>query len=146
MKPHAYLLGFRGVWNLVALSLMAGIRYSLLALLARVALAITFWVPVSAAVDGMVAIKQSSCEQLPLIQHALATPRITYAEHVFLLLLLLGLLTRFSATALLCITLTTHVILSPAAWPSHLGYAVLLLLLIGRGAGRVSFDHALGLH
>jgi len=33
----------------------------------------------------------------------------------------------------------------PDAWPTHLSWAALLLYLIGRGPGRASIDHWLGI-
>jgi putative oxidoreductase len=69
-----------------------------------------------------------------------------YSEHLFPLLLVLGLFTRLSALALLGMTLVIQVFVYPDAWPTHLSWAALLLYLAGRGAGRLSLDHALGIH
>ena len=63
------------------------------------------------------------------------------AEHVFPALLLLGLATRFSALALLGMTLVIQLFVYPEAWwPVHSLWAALALVLIVRGAGLVSLD------
>ena len=63
------------------------------------------------------------------------------AEHVFPALLLLGLATRFSALALLGMTLVIQLFVYPEAWwPVHSLWAALALVLIVRGAGMVSLD------
>jgi len=69
----------------------------------------------------------------------------TVAEHLFPVLLVLGLATRLSALALLGMTLVIQVFVYPDAWPTHLSWAALMLYLAGRGAGAASFDRALGL-
>ena len=63
------------------------------------------------------------------------------AEHVFPVLLLLGLGTRFAALALLLMTLTIQVFVYPAAYPTHGVWATVLLYLLARGPGRASLDH-----
>lgn len=70
----------------------------------------------------------------------------TYAEHVFPLLLAIGLATRLSALALLVMTLTIQFFVYPQAWWStHSLWAALALLLISRGAGLLSLDGLLEL-
>ena len=63
------------------------------------------------------------------------------AEHVFPVLLVLGLATRFSALALLLMTLVIQNFVYPDAWPTHGTWAALLLLPMARGPGGVSLDH-----
>ena len=58
---------------------------------------------------------------------------------------MLGLATRLSALGLLGMTLVIQFFVYPDAWPTHLSWAALTLYLVGRGAGRVSLDHALGI-
>jgi len=52
----------------------------------------------------------------------------------------LGLFTRLSALGLLGMTLVIQLFVYPDAWPTHLSWATLALLLVGRGAGPVSLD------
>lgn len=63
------------------------------------------------------------------------------AEHVLPALLLAGLSTRFSALALLGMTLVIQFFVYPDAWwPEHSLWAALALVLIARGGGMLSLD------
>jgi putative oxidoreductase len=63
------------------------------------------------------------------------------AEHLFPALLAIGLATRFSALALLGMTLVIQVFVYPDAWwPVHSLWAALALVLIVRGGGMFSLD------
>ncbi len=121
----------------------------LLALVIRLGIASIFFLSARTKVDGLLHIKESTYGlfadeyQLPLLSPALAAHVTTYAEHLFSILIVLGLFTRFSASALLVMTLIIEIFVYPDAWSTHLSWAGLLLYLIGRGAGRVSLDHAL---
>ncbi len=66
---------------------------------------------------------------------------IAFAEHLFPLLLLIGLGTRFSALALLGMTAVIQVLVYPDAWPVHGTWATILLYLAATGPGRLSVDH-----
>lgn len=55
-------------------------------------------------------------------------------------LLLLGLATRLTALALAGMTLVIEVFVFPQAWPTHIQWAVMLLVLLRWGPGPVSFD------
>lgn len=81
--------------------------------------------------------------KLPLIPVEIAAHAAVWAEHLFPLLLLLGLFTRLSALALLGMTLVIQLFVYPDAWPTHLSWAGLLLYLVGRGAGTLSLDRLL---
>lgn len=68
----------------------------------------------------------------------------TVSEHVFPILLVLGLFTRFSALALLGMTMVIQIFVYPEAWWSvHAVWAALALILITRGGGQLSLDAAL---
>ena len=68
----------------------------------------------------------------------------TISEHAFPILLLVGLFTRFSALALLGMTMVIQIFVYPEAWWSvHALWAALALILITRGGGKLSFDAAL---
>lgn len=79
--------------------------------------------------------------RLPLIQPELAATIAAFAEHLFPVLLLLGLATRFSASALLAMTLVIEIFVYPAAYPTHGVWATVLVFLIARGPGPLSLDH-----
>ncbi|SEH91185.1 putative oxidoreductase [Stutzerimonas xanthomarina] len=81
---------------------------------------------------------------LPLLSPYLAAHLVTYAEHLFPLLLVLGLLARLSALALLGMTLVIQLFVYPDAWPTHLTWIGRMLVVIGRGTGRWSADRMLG--
>lgn len=68
----------------------------------------------------------------------------TVSEHVFPILLVLGLFTRFSALALLGMTMVIQIFVYPEAWWSvHAVWTALALILITRGGGQLSLDAAL---
>jgi len=79
--------------------------------------------------------------RLPMIPPELAAPMAAFAEHFFPLLLLVGLATRFSALALLGMTLTIQLFVYPDAYPTHGVWATVLLVLIAKGPGKISLDH-----
>lgn len=68
----------------------------------------------------------------------------TYAEHLFPILLVIGLFTRLSALALLGITMVIQIFVYPEAWWSvHMIWVALALVLIVRGGGHLSLDQLL---
>jgi putative oxidoreductase len=98
-------------------------------------------------VDGWLTVNDSAYTlfrdefKLPLIPPEIAANAAAWAEHVFPVLLVLGLFTRLSALALLAMTLVIQIFVYPDAWPTHLSWAGLTLYLVGRGGGRLSIDH-----
>ena len=65
----------------------------------------------------------------------------TYAEHLFPVLLVIGLFTRLSAFALLIMTMVIQIFVYPEAWWSvHMIWVALALVLIVRGGGSLSLD------
>jgi putative oxidoreductase len=119
---------------------------ALLLLVARVAIAAVFFLSGRTKVTGFLELKPSTYTlfrseyALPLIPPDWAAHLATYAEHLFPLLLVLGLLTRPAAAALLGMTLVIEVFVYPAAWPVHLTWAGLLLPLLAYGGGAWSLD------
>lgn len=68
----------------------------------------------------------------------------TYAEHLFPVLLVVGLFTRLSALALLVMTMVIQIFVYPEAWWSvHMIWVALALVLIFRGGGSLSLDQLL---
>lgn len=125
------------------------VPHDLLALVSRVGIAAIFWFSGRTKVEGILTLTDSAYElfrteyRLPLIPPELAAHLAAYAEHVFPILLVLGLFTRYAALALLGMTLVIEVFVYPQAWPTHLSWAALLLYLVGRGGGRVALDRPL---
>ncbi|MCW3147700.1 DoxX family protein [Stutzerimonas stutzeri] len=148
---HSVPLRLRQQWNGVAQHLQQLLGDSLLSLTARLAIAAIFLLSGRTKVSGVLDITPATFElfrseyALPLLPPSIAAHLATYAEHLFPLLLVLGLFTRLSALALLLMTLVIQLFVYPDAWPTHLSWAALLLLLIGRGAGRVALDRWLGI-
>ena len=65
----------------------------------------------------------------------------TVSEHLFPILLVLGLFTRLSAFALLCMTMVIQIFVYPEAWWSvHSLWVALALVLVMHGAGAISLD------
>jgi putative oxidoreductase len=56
-------------------------------------------------------------------------------------LLLVGLMTRPVALILLGMTTVIEVFVYPDAWPTHIQWAAMLLILLCRGPGALSLDH-----
>lgn len=83
---------------------------------------------------------------LPLLSPELAAHLAAAAEHVFPILILFGLATRFSALALLSMTLTIQLFVYPDAYPTHGTWAAVLLYLMARGPGKLSLDHLIARH
>ena len=122
----------------------------LIALVLRLGIAAVFFQSGRTKVEGLLTIKAetyflfSDEYRVPLLPPEVAAHLATYAEHLFPILLVLGLGTRFSAAALLGMVLVIQTFVYPDAWPTHLSWAGPLLYLIGRGAGAVSLDRLLG--
>jgi putative oxidoreductase len=79
--------------------------------------------------------------RLPLIPPETAALMAAFAEHIFPVLLLLGLATRFSALALLGMTMVIEIFVYPDAYPTHGVWATVLLYLIAKGPGKISVDY-----
>lgn len=120
---------------------------SVLLLVARLGIASVFFLSGRTKVVGLFTIKPSTFDlfrtdyALPLVPPEWAARMATTSEHLFPILLVLGLFTRGSAAALLGMTTVIEIFVYPDAWPTHLSWAAILLPLIARGAGSFSLDH-----
>lgn len=143
--------GLLPLWNRCADALTHLIGDSLLALGARFSLAGIFFLSGRTKVDGWLTVTDGAYAlfreeyKVPLLPPEFAAHAAAYAEHLFPLLLVLGLATRLSAAALLGMTAVIQIFVYPDAWPTHLSWAALLVLLAARGGGALSADRALGL-
>lgn len=143
-----------------AISLLEKIPHSLIALIARFSIAAVFWKSGQTKVEGLAidlidgtfqlgwprladsAIPLFQSEyNLPLLSPEIAAYLAAFAEHFFPVLILIGLATRFSALALLGMTLTIQIFVYPDAYPTHGTWAALLLYLMTTGPGKLSIDH-----
>jgi putative oxidoreductase len=118
----------------------------LLALVLRAGVAAIFFLSGRTKVDGLLHIKDSTYYlfetdyRLPFVPPVIAAHAATYSEHLFPILLVLGLFTRLAALALLGMTMVIEIFVYPDAWPTHLSWAGLMLVLIARGGGPISLD------
>ncbi|MBK7657312.1 MAG: DoxX family protein [Burkholderiaceae bacterium] len=78
--------------------------------------------------------------RLPLIPADLAATMAAIGEHLFPVLILLGLATRMSALALLAMTMVIQLLVYPDAYPTHGTWAAVLLYLTAYGPGKLSLD------
>ena len=81
--------------------------------------------------------------KVPLLPPETAAWMAVGAEHVFPILLIIGLTTRLSALALLAMTAIIQVFVYPGSWPDHLMWAVMLTFIAARGPGPLSLDRVL---
>lgn len=138
------ILPARIVQRLIAA--MDRIPYWLIALSARSFPAALFWQSGQTKVAGF-SLKPSAIAlfeneyQLPLIDPEIAAYVSAVAEHLFPVLLVIGLASRFSALALLVMTTAIEVFVYPGAWPTHGVWATCFLIVIARGPGLLSLDH-----
>jgi putative oxidoreductase len=81
--------------------------------------------------------------RVPLLPPDVAAYMAASIELTTPVLLVLGLLTRLTALVLLGMTTVIEVFVYPQAWPTHIQWAAMLLILLCRGAGALSIDHLL---
>lgn len=143
-----------------AIALFGRIPHSLIALIGRFSIAAVFWKSGQTKVQGFALdivtgefqfglprLSDSVVElfrdeyRLPWLPPELAATAAAFAEHVFPVLILVGLATRVSALALLGMTLTIQLLVYPDAYPTHGVWAAVLLFIIARGPGIFSIDH-----
>lgn len=122
---------------------------SVLLLVQRLGIAAIFFQSGRTKVEGLFTVPETTVElfrseyALPLLPPDLAAYAAAGAEHLFPILLAVGLFTRLSAAALLGMTLVIQFLVYPDAWPTHLSWAGLMLPLIALGGGRFSLDRLL---
>jgi len=124
---------------------MSAIPHSVIALIARLSIAMVFWQSGQTKIDGWrvtdSAIYLFENEyKLPLIDPTIAAHLAAFAEHFFPILLAVGFASRLSALALLGMTLVIEIFVYPDAWPTHGTWAACLLLIVARGPGIFSLD------
>ncbi|WP_417693583.1 DoxX family protein [Pseudomonas sp.] len=141
------------------------IPHSLIAFLGRFCIAAVFWKSGQTKIEGLaidlidgtfqLGLPRLADSTIPLFKSEYALPLLSpelaahlaaAAEHVFPILILFGLATRFSAMALLGMTLTIQLFVYPDAYPTHGTWAAVLLYLMARGPGKLSLDHLIARH
>ncbi len=131
-----------------AIAVLDAIPQDAIALAARVFPAVIFWQSGQTKLEGwrisdnaIVLFREEY--RLPLLDPVWAAHLAALGEHLFPLLLIFGLASRFAALALLGMTAVIQIFVYPDAWPTHGVWAVALLLVAARGPGRLSLDHLL---
>lgn len=127
---------------------LEAVPYSFLALCARIFPAAVFWMSGETKVEGW-HLKPSTITlfredyHLPLVDPVIAAHASAVAEHLFPILLVFGLASRFAAASLLFMTAVIEIFVYPDAWPTHGVWATCFLIVILRGPGVVSLDHVI---
>jgi putative oxidoreductase len=125
------------------LGLADKIPLSLVQLVARVGVAHVFWNSAQSKLASWTATQQLFAMEyhVPLLPPEIAAPLATATELTGSVLVFLGLFTRIGALALLGVITVIQLFVYPQSWGDHILWAGLLLLLLARGAGKISLDH-----
>lgn len=125
---------------------LENLRMDAVLILMRIVIGAVFFMSAQTKVDGF-ALKESTFflfeyeYALPLVPPVLAAYLATIAEHLFPLMLWLGLGSRLAALGLAGMTLTIQLFVYPEAWVTHGLWLSSLLVLVLQGPGRLSLDH-----
>lgn len=162
MNAHAQPSGLAVRLISQIIALFEAIPHSLIAFMGRFGIAAVFWqsgqtkvqnfaidlftgtfnLGIPRLADSTIPLFQTEYN-LPLISPELAAHLAAFSEHFFSVLLLVGLATRFSALALLGMTLVIEIFVYPDAYPTHATWAAVMLYLMAKGPGVLSIDHLL---
>ena len=128
-----------------ALALLDRLPYALLAIPLRLAVAEVFWASGTTKLadwGAAVALFQDEYK-VPVLPPDIAPVMAASIELSTPILLVLGLFTRGAALVLLGMTAFIEIFVYPLAWPTHIQWAAMLLVLLARGAGTLSLDAAI---
>ena len=121
------------------------VPYTLLAIPLRLAVATVFWNSAMTKLANWATAVELFREEyrVPLIPPEVAAYMAVSIELSAPVLLVLGLATRPVALILLGMTSVIEIFVYPQAWPTHIQWAAMLLVLLCWGAGAWSVDHLL---
>ena len=124
------------------------VPYGILALPLRFAVATVFWNSGTTKLANWDATLQLFEDEykVPLLSPDFAAHLGATIELTTPVLLVLGFATRPAALVLLGMTTFIEVFVYPQAWPTHIQWAAMLLVIACRGAGTFSIDHLLRRH
>jgi len=125
-----------------AIRRLESVPYAFLAIPLRLAVATVFWNSAMTKLanwDTAVALFADEYK-VPLLPPELAATMAVSIELTAPVLLVLGLATRATALVLLGMTAVIEIFVYPLAWPTHIQWAAMLLVLLCRGAGALSLD------
>lgn len=143
---NAQANGLRRVGTIVrcANAVMARVPDGLLQLLARVAIAPTFFRSGQAKINGF-SVNDST---VFLFEHEFGMPfpvlsahLAALAENILPVLLVVGFATRLSALALFIMTIVIQIVAPQGFWTFHILWFSVLLYVLAKGPGPVSVDH-----
>jgi len=139
---HGFASGGTPTSGSAVIGLFERIPYWLIALTARIALAQVFW---SSAQTHLASWQTTlymfaNDYKVPLLPPHLAAYMAVAMEVITPPLLVLGLATRFAALVLFGMTLVIEIFVYPQAWPTHIQWAAMMLVLMAQGAGALSLD------
>lgn len=119
------------------------VPHTLLAIPLRLALATVFWNSAVAHLANWQTTLYLFADEykVPLLPPDLAATMAVSIEVSTPVLLVLGLLTRPAALVLLGMTTVIEVFVYPQAWPTHIQWAAMMLVLLCRGPGKLSLDY-----
>jgi putative oxidoreductase len=157
--PHIPAVGLTGLVER-AVVVMQMIPYGFVAFLGRFSIAAVFWKSGQTKVEnfaidliggefklGIPRLSDSAVflfkeeYRLPFLSPEWGATLAALAEHIFPVVLLFGLATRFSALGLLVMTAVIEIFVYPNAYPTHGTWAAVLLFLMVYGPGKFSLDH-----
>jgi putative oxidoreductase len=118
------------------------VPYSVLALPLRFAVATVFWNSAMTKLANWEAALELFADEykVPVLPPDVAAYMAVSIELTAPVLLVLGFLTRPAAGVLLGMTAIIEIFVYPQAWPTHIQWAAMLLVLLCRGPGRFSLD------
>jgi putative oxidoreductase len=126
-----------------ALRLLDSVPYTFLALPLRVGAAAVFWLSAQSHLANWDTTLELFSDEykVPLLPPDIAAYMAVAIEATTPFLLVAGLLTRVAALVLLGMTTVIEVFVYPQAWPTHIQWAAMLLMLLCRGPCKISVDY-----
>jgi putative oxidoreductase len=124
---------------------LQAVPYSALAVPLRLGVAWIFWSAAQVKLINWQRTIEFFAEEyrVPVLPPELAANMALSIELAAPILLVLGLLTRFAVLVLLGMTAVIQIFVYPEAWPTHLQWTAMMLVLLCRGPGAFSLDHYL---
>ena len=135
-RPVAALIGRVLHW-------LDGVPYTILAIPLRLAVATVFWNSAMTKLANWNTAVELFAEEykVPVLPPEIAAYMAASIELTAPVLLVIGLATRPVALVLLGMTTVIEIFVYPQAWPTHIQWAAMLLVLLCRGPGKLSFDY-----
>jgi len=124
---------------------LEAVPYSVLAVPLRLGVAWIFWSSAQVKLINWERTIQFFTDEyrVPILPPEIAASMALAIEITCPILLVLGLFTRFAVIVLMAITAVIQIFVYPEAWPTHLQWFAMMLVLLCRGAGTLSADHLL---